>query len=378
MVEYLAPGVYVEEVPSGARRISAVGTSTAALFGVAPKANMHFRVPWLLTNMSEFQQVFIPDEEINEPSPFASSVAGFFINGGSRLYVVNLGSDVDTITNDDLSLIDAIEEINLIAAPGYTDEVSQEALISHCEGRNDRFAVLDTAENPQSVKNLVQASSAGGDRPRGTDQGVAACYWPWIETIDVITSKRVASAPSGHICGLYASVDLMRGVHKAPANISIHGAIGLTHAISPSEQSLLNPAGVNCIRAFEDGIRVCGARTLANASSDFRHVPVRRLVTMISQSIEQGTRWVVFETNNLTLWKSLRRDIGNFLTELWRDGALMGATAEDAFFVKCDSETTTQVDIENGRVKAVVGIAPVKPAEFVIIRIDQLVDQAHA
>lgn len=376
MPEYLAPGVYVEEVVAMARPIRSVGTSITALFGVAPKSDAYVRKPVLISNMSEFIREFLPEESTQEASLFATSVAGYFLNGGGKLYVVNLGDESTTISHDDMSLIDAIEDISLVAAPGYVDEASEESLISHCEARKDRFAVLDTVEKPDSINSLTKVRAAGGSRPRNSDKGVSACYAPWIETVDAITGECVNCAPSGHICGMYAAVDDTRGVHKAPANTPLRGALGLTHAISPSEQELLNTAGVNCIRIFEDSIRVWGARTLADASSEYRYVHVRRLVTMISQSIEQGTRWAVFEPNDLTLWNSLRREIGNFLYNLWRYGALMGAKSEDAYFVKCDSLTTTQTDIDNGRVIALIGIAPVNPAEFVIIRIGLSVDQS--
>ena len=376
MPEYLSPGVYVEEIPGGARPISAVGTSTAAFFGRAPKSDAAPRTPTLVTGWSEFGRLFIPELERHErPSPFATAVAGFFLNGGRKAYVVDIG-EAETLTGDDLALIEAIEGISLVAAPGFTDIESHEALLADCERRKDRFAVLDTDESIEPLTDLTRSRQDGGARPRTSDRGIAALYTPWITVVDALTGERVDVPPSGHVCGLYATTDGTRGVHKAPANAPLRGALGVARRISAREQELLNPAGVNCIRVFESGIRVWGARTLADASSDFRYVPVRRLVTMISQSIERGTRWVVFEPNDLTLWKSIRRDVGNFLNGLWRDGALAGAAPEQAYFVKCDAETTTQTDIDEGRVVALIGIAPVKPAEFVIIRIGQSVGQS--
>jgi hypothetical protein len=161
-------------------------------------------------------------------------------------------------------------------------------------------------------------------------------------------------------------------VHKAPANEIVRGAVGLTRRLTRSEQAELNPEGVNCIRIFgREGIRVWGARTLAE-SSEWRYLNVRRLFNMIKESIAENTRWIVFEPNTYTLWKSIRRDVSAFLTGLWRDGALMGRTPEEAFFVKCDQETNPPDVIDAGRVVTLIGIAPVKPAEFIVFRLSQV------
>lgn len=374
MASYLAPGVYVEEVPGGSRPISAVGTSTAVFFGVAPGTDAPERVATPVTSYSEFLRVFATDAEAS--TPLTAAAAGFFQNGGGRLYIVHLGDKAKQISPDDIALIEALDSISIIAAPGFTDAESYEALIGACEARRDWFAVLDCPAEIDAIDDLTRSVQAGGLRPRSSDRGVAAVYAPWIVIVDPITRARTPAPPSGHVCGLYAATDARRGVHKAPANAPLVGALNVTRAISQREQEVLNPVGVNCIRLFDDGIRVWGARTLADPTSEWRYVPVRRLVTMIAQSIERGTGWVVFEPNDLTLWKSLRRDIGAFLDGLWRTGALAGAKPAEAYFVKCNSETTTQADIDEGRVIALIGIAPVKPAEFVIIRIGQSLGQS--
>jgi phage tail sheath protein FI len=171
---------------------------------------------------------------------------------------------------------------------------------------------------------------------------------------------------------VYARTDGMRGVHKAPANETLLGALNVRYRVTDEEQAGLNGAGVNCIRFFADaGIRIWGARTVAEAASEWRYVNVRRLFNMVEKSIARATRWVVFEPNDETLWKSIRRDISAFLLRLWRDGALMGQRPEDAFFVKCDEETNPRESIDAGEVTAEIGIAPVKPAEFVFFRIGQ-------
>jgi phage tail sheath protein FI len=164
----------------------------------------------------------------------------------------------------------------------------------------------------------------------------------------------------------------MRGVHKAPANELIRGALDVSYRLTREEQGTLNPNGVNCIRFFPgEGIRVYGARTVASSSSEWRYLNVRRLLNMIEESISRSTRWAVFEPNDPTLWKALRRDVGAFLASIWRQGALMGSSADEAFFVKCDEETNPRDEIDQGRVHILIGVAPVKPAEFVIFRIGQ-------
>jgi phage tail sheath protein FI len=216
------------------------------------------------------------------------------------------------------------------------------------------------------------AADKPGLRPRQSDGGYGAVYFPGITTRDPLGTELVDVAPSGHIAGIWARTDATRGVHKAPANEIIRGALNVTQRLTSEDQGVLNPVGVNCIRYFpREGIRVWGARTLADASSEWRYLNVRRLFNMIEESIAEATRWIVFEPNDRTLWKSIRRDIGAFLTRVWRDGALMGRVPEEAFFVKCDEETNPPDSIDAGFVIAFIGIAPVKPAEFVVFRISQ-------
>jgi hypothetical protein len=198
-------------------------------------------------------------------------------------------------------------------------------------------------------------------------------YFPWIRGRDPLAAGVIVDQPpSGSIAGIYARVDAERGVHKAPANEPIRGAVGLNYLVTHEEQGGLNKAGVNCIRFFPNsGIRVWGARTLAEEASEWRYINVRRLFNMIKESISEGTGWVVFEPNDPTLWQSIIRDVSAFLTLLWRDGALMGATPQQAFFVKCDAETNPPEVIDAGRVVIEIGIAPVKPAEFIVFKIGQ-------
>ena len=205
----------------------------------------------------------------------------------------------------------------------------------------------------------------------GYDSKYGALYWPWIKVFDPIAGQARFVPPSGHIAGIWARNDDTRGVWKAPANEVIRGAISLELQLTKSEQDQLNPVGIDCIRAFPGrGIRVWGARTLSSDPA-WRYVNVRRLFNYIEESVIGGTQWVVFEPNDMALWQRVRRTINAFLVRTWRDGALLGATPQEAFYVKCDSETNPSEVIDAGQLVVEIGIAPVKPAEFVIFRIAQ-------
>jgi phage tail sheath protein FI len=397
MSTYHTPGVYVEEVPSLDRPIQAVGTSTAAFIGAAPKADAFVNDPRAVNNWTEFVGKFMPDDD-RTSTELSNAVYGFFANEGARCFVVNSGGD-KSIT-DALAALERVDEVAIVAAPGRSDPASHDALLTHCERLKDRVAILDCPEKVDDIELLTQtetagsssrksrsksgegdseAPAAGGLRPRPSDGGFGAFYFPWITVTDPITRDpetgepvTVNVPPSGHIAGIWARTDARRGVHKAPANEVVRGAEDLTYWLTRSEQGVLNDVGVNCIRIFaREGIRVWGARTVADASSEWRYLSVRRLFNMIEESIAEGTNWIVFEPNDRTLWKSIRRDIGAFLTRVWRDGGLMGSTPEEAFFVKCDEETNPPEVIDAGQVVAMIGIAPVKPAEFIIFRLSQ-------
>ena len=235
--------------------------------------------------------------------------------------------------------------------------------MTHCENNKYRFAIIDS---PKSQKVIAQID------PRSTrNSKYAAFYYPWIKIVDSESGKRKLVPPGGHVAGIYARSDIERGVFKAPANETVRGAVELEFPINDDEQAILNPRGVNCIRSFPGrGNRVWGARTLA-ADPLWKYVNVRRLFIFLEASIFRGTQWVVFEPNNERLWNRVRQTITQFLRTQWRAGALMGLKEEEAFFVNADRSTMTQDDIDNGRLIVVIGIAPVKPAEFVIFRIAQ-------
>jgi phage tail sheath protein FI len=265
-----------------------------------------------------------------------------------------------------------IEEISIVACPGRTSVQIQNALIAHCELMRYRFTVLDSPRPPGDAIADVRTQR------QQFDTKYAALYYPWLTIPDPYPTSlaRIAEYPipsSGHVLGVYARTDIERGVHKAPANEVVRGILGLQRMLTKEQHDILNPypVNINVIRDFRDnnrGIRVFGGRVITS-DSDWKYVNVRRLLIFIEASIDRGLQWVVFEPNAEPLWARVRRSITNFLTLVWRNGALEGTKVEEAFFVKCDRTTMTQTDIDSGRLIVLVGVAPVKPAEFVIIRI---------
>ena len=376
---YLSPGVYVEEVDRGTKPLEMVGTSTAAFIGECKAGPVN--QPVLVTNWSQYTKQF---GDFQNSDYLAHAVYGFFNNGGGRAFIVNvgtieqakergedvsgkaalyIGSDNGPGTRTGLKALEDIEDINIVAAPGQTDPVIQDAVLSHCENMRYRFAILDCPE-------VIE--KGGVDKiPKPRDSKYGSYYFPWLSVYDPVKGN-VFQPPSGFMAGVFARSDGERGVHKAPANEIVRGALGLRYSITKGEQDLLNPKGINCIRAFPNrGIRVWGARTISSDAS-WRYVNVRRLFNMVEQSIEIGTQWVVFEPNDARLWKRVTRDIGAFLMRLWRQGALFGKTPEEAFYVKCDDETNPPEVIDAGQMIVEIGMCPVKPAEFVIFRIGQM------
>jgi phage tail sheath protein FI len=271
----------------------------------------------------------------------------------------------------------AVDEITMVVMPDIMtlasdsgDDVQirdlQGKMIAHCENAGDRMAILDCPPDmlPQEILEWRMNTA-------GYDSKFAALYYPWIEVQDPLTNQPMMVPPSGHVAGLWCRTDATRGVHKAPANEVVLGANGLGFQVTQAEQGGLNKVGINCIRAFPGrGIRVWGARTMSS-DPEWRYINVRRLFNFVSESIMEGTQWSVFEPNDEKLWIQLRIAASNFLTRVWSDGALFGSTPSQAFYVKCDSETNPPEVIEAGQVICEIGIAPVKPAEFVIFRLSQ-------
>ncbi len=413
--QYLSPGVYVEEVDRGAKPIEGVGTSVAAFVGFAEKGPLN--EPTLVTNWSQFRDTF---GGFMEGSYLAHAVYGYFYNGGGTAYVVRVPSGDEGKTESPskpeptkaesaekppakpelkkrankgvtaktfigsadkrtgLGGLEAVDEVTMVAIPDLMaayqkgdmseDDVKavQNAMLSHCEKMKYRFAILDPLPglSPQGVKEWRMEKA-------GYDSKYGALYYPWISVSNPLGEGTISIPPSGHMAGIYARSDAERGVHKAPANEVVRGAIGLELQITKGEQDVLNPIGVNCIRSFPGrGVRVWGARTLSSDPA-WRYVNVRRLFNYVEASIELGTQWVVFEPNDVDLWERVKRDITAFLTLVWRDGALFGNTPSEAFYVKCDEELNPPEVRDAGMLIIEIGLAPVKPAEFVIFRISQ-------
>jgi hypothetical protein len=254
--------------------------------------------------------------------------------------------------------------VSIMAIPGVTDPNVQLALVAHCENLGSRFAILDIPREKTKVQDVLTHRNI-------FDSQYAAMYNPWLSVFDPLDKRNIFIPPSGSIAGIYARSDQSRGVHKAPANEVVRGCVGLDVQYNKGEQDILNPLGVNLIRFFAgQGIRVWGARTLSS-NGLWKYVNVRRLFIFLEESIKNGTNWVVFEPNDEQLWARVHRTIDAFLTRVWRDGALMGGSPGEAFYINIGRGTMTQDDIDNGRLICVIGVSPVKPAEFVIFRITQ-------
>ncbi len=269
-----------------------------------------------------------------------------------------------------INAFDPVDDINIVAIPDAVGEPTViQSAYTYCLNRKDCFYVADTPKN-LDVQGVAAFRSVTGN----FNSSYAAIYYPWISVSDPLTGRSKLTPPSGAIVGTYSYTDVTRGVHKAPAGIDVgylNSATGVERVVTKGEHDTLNPIGVNVIRTFPGaGTVVWGARTLS-ADSEWRYVNVRRLFLFLEETIDEGTQWVVFEPNTPLLWGKVKRNITAFLTTVWRDGALFGSTAAEAFFVKVDAENNPPEVVDAGRLVIEVGVAPVKPAEFVIIRISQ-------
>jgi len=407
MPNYQTPGVYVEEVESGSKPIEAGATNVVGFLGVAEKGPVNEAV--LVTNWTQYTKTF---GGMHSEGWLGHAVYQFFQNGGTKAYINNLkdlspkedekakttgentkekaageapqapvasiaptkiknppniakliiGSDEGVGKKTGLHLFDTIPDIALVCAPGVIDPAAQDAILTHCEKNRFRFAILDS---PEELEKGIDTM------PVPRDSIMGAYYFPWIQMYDTAADQNVYAPPSGGIAGVYGRVDSSRGVHKAPANELFRTALGLKYNLTDAEQELLNPKGINCIRDFPGrGIRVWGARTVSS-NPEWRYINVRRLFCMVEQAIQGGTNWVVFEPNTRDLWKKITRNITSFLLNVWRSGALFGDTPEEAFYVRCDDELNPPESIDAGYVVVELGLAPAKPAEFVVFRVSQ-------
>ncbi len=279
------------------------------------------------------------------------------------------GADLGPNQRTGLLSVEDVDEVAILAAPGVGVIDVQRMVIDQCERLMDRFAVLDPPGTLTTPATLAEIQTHASN----FDTKYAAIYYPKVVVSDPITGARRVVAPSGHMCGIYARVDNTRGVHKAPANEVINGIVDIEVFVSKGQQEILNPRGINVLRdmrADRRGLRVYGARCLTS-EQPWRYINVRRLFIFLEESLDEGTQWAVFEPNDHRLWARIRDSVSIFLTGAWKDGALMGEKVEESFFVVCDRNTMSDDDILNGRLVMEIGIAPVFPAEFVILRIGQ-------
>jgi len=424
-IAYASPGVYVEEVPSAIKPIAGVSTSVAAFVGLVPDSLVQIAraapasdgtpqskfvkltltgsaalTPLLITNWTQFTKAF--GDLVGDPGAsamtgtqsidaghraLAQAVYGFFNNGGSRCWVVRITSAADL--DKALTVLAAIDEISLVLAPGMSSAAAQSSLVSHCRNVGGRFAILDLDNSDLvTVSTGTPAVPAMGTAPATpavpptmpANSDLAAVYFPWIAVFDPATRLQTPAgdgslmvSPSGHLAGIYARVDDSRGVHKAPANEVVVGALDVSRRVSKADQDGVNGNGLNCIRTLNGNVLVWGARTVGgNANADLKYINVRRTLLFLRKSIEQGTQWVVFEPNTSALWQKITRNVSAFLTIVWRSGALFGDTPAQAFYVKCDAETNPPEQRDLGQVVTEIGVAIARPAEFVIFRISQV------
>lgn len=364
----------VEYRPGGANSVPEVSESYTNLRLLAPGGDDPAAFDVAINKASALVSV----SNLQAVTDIAKFPLTFGDTAGQR-WAVLVNADNGALTVDDFVGVDGgsghrtgiqaledIEDISIAIVPGMWSPTVRAALLAHCDAMRYRVAIIDPPLD-QTVQQIQAYRSP-------IDSNRAALYHPWVVVRDPSTATNVPVPPSGHMAGIYAYVDANRGVQKAPANEVIKNILKLRQDITTREQDLLNPVGINALRSFPDrGLRVWGARTVSS-DANWRYINVRRIFNFIERSIDVGTQWVVFEPNDQTLWSRVRQTVSNFLDTQWRAGMLEGATAADAFYVKCDRGVTmTQTDIENGLLICEVGIAPVYPAEFVIFRIQKYV-----
>lgn len=348
-----APGIYIEEFSPDP--IEGVATSTAGFVGVAQRAP----VAGPLRSFTDFEALV---GSANVSVFFVLAVRGFFENGGQTCYMARIGggdplqAGLDALANVKISIVCCPDDAKFVNAAAV--------MAAYCEKRKDCFAILQSAQPvvPDATNQAPVNSS------------YAAYYYPWVTVSSLSGPSSVTMPPCGHVAGIYAQTDTQRGVWVAPAgtNATLAGVTGLSQNLSDAEAAALDANRVSVIRNIPpDGNVVWGART-TSTDSQWQYVNVRRLLIYIEQSLSQGLQWVVFEPNGPGLWAAARHSIENFLTGVWTAGGLKGQKASDAFFVTCGRDTMTQADLDAGRVVIVVGVAPLKPAEFVVVQIEAL------
>ena len=349
-----------------------MATSTAGFAGRAARGPVG--EARLVTGLVEFAQVYggLDPGPDGRPPYLAHAARAFFLNGGTRLYVARDDGDGEGDGGGGLEAaleaLGRVDEIGLVAAPDAGTWATVEecaaataALIAHAERSRFRFALVD-APAASSVDDVRRFRAR-------FDSGHAALYHPWVVAEAAVDG--VGLPPSGFVAGVYARGDEERGVLKPPTGDAVRGVAGLESVVDRGAQAVLNQEGVNVLRSFEgEGTRLWGARTMSS-EPEWKYINIRRYLLYLERSLDEGTRWAVFEPNGESLWATVRQAATDFLDAQWREGSLMGRRPDDAYFVRCDRTTMTQDDLDHGRLVAVVGVAPVRPAEFVIVRIGQ-------
>ncbi len=369
---YKIPGIYREDVY--VRPVAPLPTGVPGFIGFGQTTGG----PILLHRAEDLAGSFNMPAGVD--GYLADAVAGFFANGGVRCYVVGASAtgDRERALQDAFDLLGPLTDLDLVAVPDAmilpedAAQRVQSAAIAHCSVHGNRFAILDAPGgkdpgNPdvvEALKTWRRALMLGRAQPAN-----AALYYPWVKvpSADIVSGRSVP--PCGHVAGIFARSDTRVGVFKAPANEGLIGVLDLEFLIDASVQENLNPEGINCLRAFPGrGLRVWGARTLS-ADANWRYINVRRLFLTLARWIDRNMGWAAFEANTPRLWIRIQRELNVYLGQLWRAGALKGASAAEAFYVKCDSETNPAEERDLGRVTTEVGLAPASPAEFVVVRI---------
>ncbi|MEW1723608.1 phage tail sheath C-terminal domain-containing protein [Streptomyces sp. NPDC093109] len=424
------PGVFVREMPSGVRTITGASTSVPAFLGYtkvsvkddpnatpAPFTEAERQIPQRIGSWREFASRYstagIAKEfaEATDPAtirglercfPLAEAVYGFFANGGRTCYVVGFTSPQSAVSAQDLkgdvdartglAGLETVAEVTMVAVPSLWDMtagVSSEKeapapdqaqgvsrmaeVVKHCTEQGNRLAILDPP--PGQNADQVKTFAAKLDSPDSDAAAFTTLYYPWITVPGVDAVERTVP-PCGHVAGVWARTDDERGIFKAPANQNLRGVLKLDTLLTDDENGELNGKGINCLRIFPGtGLLVWGART-RSATRDWRYLNVRRLVSYLSDSIRQSSTWAVFEPNDERLWATLRHSVSSFLTDQWRQGALMGRTPDEAFYVICDNTNNTPETMDSGKVICAIGVAPVRPAEFVHFTVTQTAGQA--
>jgi phage tail sheath protein FI len=361
MPDYTYPGVYIEETGPGPRPIVGVSTTVPAFLGFAECGPL---TPREVNSFTEFTQIF---GGVVGGGYLAYTMRGFFDNGGTRCFVLRVPAECSS-PDELLAALEDLDEVSMVCCP---DEHSipglAAALVEHCERLRYRIAVLGSPP-----------SGDFSDLPSDdVKSSFVAYYAPWVKVTDPACGAEMPVHPGGHIAGAIVRNDLERGVWKAPANLSLLGIAGLTQQITDAEQAILNQHGINCLRFLPGrGNLIWGARTTSE-DPEWKYINVRRYLIYLEKSIDDGTQWVIFENNGETLWSNVKRSVEDFLFDEWKVGGFVGSKPEDAYFVRCDRTTMTQDDIDNGRLVCLIGVAPVRPAEFIIFRIGQRTADAH-